>query len=79
MDRSTQDCQNCLVHLAGAQVEEGAVHSREEDTDFAAADTVGDFEQAENEKVMQAIDMGTPVGCRDRKKATYPWPLDAGN
>lgn len=72
MDRDNQDCQSCFVKLVGAQVEEGVVHNREEDTGSAAADTVGDFEQAEKEKVTLAIDMGTPLGCRDRKKAMYP-------
>ena len=72
MDRRNQDCQNCLAKLVGARVEEGVVHSHEEGTDFAAAGSVGDFEQAEKEAVTQAIDRGTPLGCRGRKqKAMY--------
>ena len=79
MDRGNQDCQSCLAKLVGAQVEEGAVHSREEGTGFAAAGTVGDFEQAETEVVTQAIDMDTPLDYRDRRKAMYPGSLDAGD
>ena len=70
-------CQSCLARLVGAQVEEGVVHSREEGTDFAEAGTVGGFDQTEKEAVTQAIDMGTPLGCTDRKKAMYPWSWDA--
>ena len=74
-----RDCQSCHARLVGAQVEEGVVHSREEGTDFAEADTVGGFDQAEKEAVTQAIDMGTPLGCTDRKKAMYLWSWDAGD
>ena len=74
-----RDCQSCLAKLVAAQVEEGVVHNREEGTDFAEARTVGGFDQAEKEAVMQAIDMGTPLGCTDRMKAMYPWSLDAGD
>lgn len=80
MDRDNQECQSSLAKLVGAQVEEGVVHSHEEGTDFAAAGTVGDFEPAEKEAKTQAIDMDTPSGYRDRKKkAMYPWCLDAGD
>lgn len=80
MDRDNPGYQSGLAKLVGAQVEEEVVHSREEGTDSAAVDNVADFEQAEKEAATQAIDMGTPLGCRDRKKkATYPWLLDAGD
>ncbi len=79
MDRGDQDCQSCLAKLVGAQVEEEAVHSHEEGTDFAAAGTVDDSEQAEKEVATQAIDKGTPLDYRDRKKAMHPWQLDAGD
>lgn len=80
MDRDNLDCHSCLVKLVGAQEEEGGVYSCEEGTDFAAKGTVGDFEQAEEAVVTQAIDKGTPLGCSDRKKkAMYPWSLDAGD
>lgn len=79
MDKDDQDCQSCLAKSVGAQVEEGVVHSRVEGTEFAAAGTVGDFEQAEKEAVTRAIDTGTPLDCIDRKKAIDPWSLDVGN
>ena len=80
MDRGNQDCQSCLATLAGAQVEEGVVHSREEGTEIAAAGIVGDSVQAEKEAVTRAIDRGTPLGCRGRKKmALHPSSLDAGD
>lgn len=80
MDRDDQDCQNCLAKLVGAQVGEGVVHSHVEDTDSAAAGTVGNFEQAEKEAVTHAIDMGTPLGCINRKKRpTPPWSLVVGD
>ena len=70
------------MKLGGGRVEEGVVYSHEGGTDYAAAGIVGDFAPAAKEVVMQAIDTGTPLGCRDRKKkkkAVYPWPLDAGD
>lgn len=76
MDMDDQDCQSCPAKSAGAQVEEGVVHSRVEGTDFAAA---GNFEQAEKGAVTRAIDMGTPLGCIDRKKALHPWSLDVAD
>ena len=64
----------------GGQAEEGVAHSREEDNDFVAAGTVSDSEQVEKEAVMQATDMGTPLGCRDpTRKAVYPSSLRAGD
>ena len=61
-------------------MEEGAVHSQKEGNDSAAVGIVGGSEEAEKAVVTQAIDMGTPLGCRDRKKkALYPWSLDAGD
>ena len=72
MDEDDWDCQSGPVWSVGVQVEEGVVHSREEGTDFAAASTASDPEEAEK-VVKQAIDKGTPLGCRDRKKKTmYP-------
>lgn len=72
MDMHNQDCQNCLAKLVEGQVEEGVVHSRGEGTDFVVAGAVDGFDQAEKEAVTQAIDMGIPLGCTDRKKAMYP-------
>ena len=73
MDKDDWNCQSDLVWLVGDQVEEEAVHSCEEGTGFAAAGTVSDSEQVEKEVVKQAIDTGTPSGCRDRKKKLmYP-------
>ena len=61
-------------------MEEGAVNSRKEGTDSAAAGIVDGSGEAEKAVVTQAIDMGTPLGCRDRKKkALYPCSLDAGD
>ena len=78
MGRNDPGCQSCLAKLVGVQVEEEEVHSREEDTDFAAAGNVADFEQAEKEAVTQVTDMGRSLGCRDRrKKAAYPSSLGA--
>ena len=68
MDRDDQDCQSCLTKLVGGQVEEVVVRSHVEGTDVAAAGTVGDSEQVEKEAGTQAIDTGTPLGCRDLKK-----------
>ena len=78
MDRNHQDRQNCLANLVGAQVEEVAVRSREEGTDLAAAGTVGDFEKAEKQVVTHGTDKGTPLDCKDPRKALYPWSLDGG-
>lgn len=72
MDKDDWNCQSGLVWSVGVQVEEVVVHSREGGTGFAAAGTVSDYEQVE-EVVKQAIDTGTPSGCRDRKKKLmYP-------
>ena len=49
-------------------MEEGAVNSRKEGTDSAGACIVRGSEEAEKAVVTQAIDMGTPLGCRDQKK-----------
>lgn len=68
MHKDSLGCQSCLAKLVGAQVEEGVGHSREEGTDFAAAGTVGDFEQVEEEAVTQMTDMGTPWGYKDRTR-----------
>ena len=79
-DGDKLDCQDCLSKSVGGQVEEGAVHSRMEGNDYAAAGIGGGSEKSEQGVVTQAIDMGTPLGCRDRKKkALYPWSLDAGD
>ena len=60
-------------------MEEAAVNIRKEGTDSAAAGIMGGSEEAEKAVVTQAIDMGTPLDCRDRKKKAFdPWSLDAG-
>lgn len=54
-------------------MEEVVVRSREEGTDFAAAGTASDLEQAGKEVAMKAIDRGTPLGCRGQmEKTMYP-------
>lgn len=68
MDKVDQACQSCLVKLVEAQVVVEVVRSREEGTDFAAVGTASDPEQAGKKVATQAIDRGTPSGCRGRMK-----------
>ena len=80
MDKDDWNCQNCLARLVEGQVEEGVAHSREEDGDSVAAGAVSDPELVEKEAVMQATDMGTPLGCKDpKRKVVYSWSLRVGD